>query len=133
MDRCLALTLDYLKTRKQFGKPIGSFQVLQHRAVDLWMLKEVSEHATNAGIRTAMAPGVPPAARAIAASSAKARVGEAALRLVNEAIQLHGAIGFTDEYDLALYSNRALAIAPFLGNAAEHRKRYADLKARSAA
>ena len=131
MDRALELTLEYLKTRKQFGKPIGAFQVLQHRTVDLWMLKEVSEHATTAAIRTASAPDVPAHARALAASSAKARVGEAALKIVNEAIQLHGAIGFTDEYDLALYANRALTIAPFLGNAAEHRQRYGDLKSRS--
>ena len=51
--------------------------------------------------------------------------------MANECVQLHGAIGFTDEYDLALYVNRALVIAPFLGNAAEHRQRYGDLRQRT--
>ncbi len=128
IDRSLDLTLDYLKTRKQFGKPIGAFQVLQHRAVDLWMLKEIATHATNAAVRRLMNPDLPASARAVAASSAKARVGEVALKVANETVQLHGAIGFTDEYDLGLYVNRILARAPFLGNAGEHRTRYGELR-----
>lgn len=130
MQRCLDLTLDYLKTRSQFGQQIGKFQVLQHRTVDLWMNKEVARHAFTASLATVMAPDVPPEARAQAASSAKARVAQTALNLGNDAIQLHGAIGFTDEYDLALYVNRAIAIAPYLGNAATHLKRYGDHKQR---
>ncbi len=128
MDRSLELTLDYLKVRKQFGQAIGSFQVLQHRAVDLWMQKEVAGHATEAAIKVLDSDGVTPAARAIAASSAKARVGEVALKMANETVQLHGAIGFTDEYDLGLYVNRMLAAVPYLGNAADHRKRYGELR-----
>jgi alkylation response protein AidB-like acyl-CoA dehydrogenase len=131
MDRELELTLEYLKTRKQFGKTIGSFQVLQHRTVDLWMHRQIAEHAFAASLKVVMAPNVPAAARQQAASSAKARVGRAALDLGNDCIQLHGAIGFTDEYDLALYANRALAIAPFGGNAADHLRRYGDLKQRN--
>lgn len=130
MERCLELTLDYLKTRSQFGQQIGKFQVLQHRAVDLWMNKEVARHALTASLNVMMAPNVPAAARAQAASSAKARIAQTALALGNDAIQLHGAIGFTDEYDLALYVNRAIAIAPYLGNAADHLKRYGALKQR---
>lgn len=128
MDRALELTLDYLKTRKQFGQAIGAFQVLQHRAVDLWMHKEVAGHATDAAVRLAGAPDVPPAARARAASGAKARVAQVALEMANETVQLHGAIGFTDEYDLGLYVNRTLALVPFLGNAAEHRARYGTFR-----
>ncbi|MEM8974798.1 MAG: acyl-CoA dehydrogenase family protein [Pseudomonadota bacterium] len=128
MDRSLELTLDYLKVRKQFGQAIGSFQVLQHRAVDLWMQKEVARHATEAAIKALDSESVTPTARAISASSAKARVGEVALKMANETVQLHGAIGFTDEYDLGLYVNRILAAAPYLGNAADHRKRYGELK-----
>ncbi len=128
MDRSLELTLDYLKVRKQFGQAIGSFQVLQHRAVDLWMQKEVAGHATEAAIKALDSDGVTPAARAIAASSVKARVGEVALKMANETVQLHGAIGFTDEYDLGLYVNRMLAAVPYLGNAADHRKRYGELR-----
>jgi alkylation response protein AidB-like acyl-CoA dehydrogenase len=130
MERSLELTLEYLKTRSQFGQQIGKFQVLQHRAVDLWMNKEVARHALTASINVMMALNVPPAARAQAASSAKARIGQTALALGNDAIQLHGAIGFTDEYDLALYVNRAITIAPYLGNAADHLKRYGELKQR---
>ena len=130
MERCLELTLEFLKTRSQFGQQIGKFQVLQHRAVDLWMNKEVARHALTASVATVIAPDVPAAARAQATSSAKARIGQTALHLGNDAIQLHGAIGFTDEYDLALYVNRAIAIAPYLGNAAEHLKRYGELKQR---
>ena len=133
MDRALDITLEYLKVRKQFGQAIGSFQVLQHRAVDLWMQKEVAGHATEAAITAVGSSGIGPAARAIAASSAKARVGEVALKMANETVQLHGAIGFTDEYDLGLYVNRILARVPYLGNAADHRKRYGDLKQQAGA
>jgi alkylation response protein AidB-like acyl-CoA dehydrogenase len=128
MERSLELTLEYLKTRKQFGQTIGSFQVLQHRSVDLWMKMEVARHALDAAIRRAMAPNVPARARTLAASSAKYRAAAEAHFITNECIQLHGAIGFTDEYDLGLYANRSLAIVPFLGNATEHRRRYGDLK-----
>ena len=131
MERELELTLDYLKTRKQFGKSIGSFQVLQHRTVDLWMHRQIAEHAFAASLNVIMAPEVPAASRQQAASSAKARVARTALDLGNDCIQLHGAIGFTDEYDLALYVNRSLAIAPFGGNAADHLKRYGELKQRN--
>jgi len=128
MERSVELTLDYLKTRKQFGQAIGSFQVLQHRSVDLWMKMQVSRHALDAAIRTAMAADVPAPARTRAASSAKYRAAAEAHFITNECIQLHGAIGFTDEYDLGLYANRSLAIVPFLGNATEHRRRYSTLK-----
>ena len=130
MDRALDITLEYLKVRKQFGQAIGSFQVVQHRAVDLWMQKEVAGHATQAAIRALDAGYGDTTARAIAASSAKARVGDVALKMANETVQLHGAIGFTDEYDLGLYVNRILASVPYLGNAADHRQRYGDLKQR---
>ncbi|MGI9424928.1 MAG: acyl-CoA dehydrogenase family protein [Hyphomicrobiaceae bacterium] len=133
MDRALELTLDYLKTREQFGQPIGSFQVLQHRAVDLWMQKEVADHATQAALRKVAAPDITVQARQLAASSAKARVGDVALHMANEAVQLHGAIGFTDEYDLGLYVNRTLARVPYLGNASEHRQRYGTLKHKAGA
>ena len=133
MDSMLNLTIDYLKTRKQFGRPIGSFQVLQHRTVDLWMHKEVADHATAAALRIVGDKNTSSIARSIAASSAKARVGEVALRMSNETVQLHGAIGFTDEYDLGLYVNRTLTLVPYLGNAAEHRARYGVLKRQAGA
>lgn len=125
-------TLDYLKTRKQFGRPIGSFQVLQHRAVDLYVQIELTAaalvHATD------LADGVDdPVALAVAASSAKARASEAALLVTREAVQMHGAIAYTQEHDVGLFLNRALTLAAALGNAAAHRRRYGLLISRQTA
>jgi alkylation response protein AidB-like acyl-CoA dehydrogenase len=127
MDSALALTLEYLRTRVQFGKPIGSFQALQHRAVDLYMQKELSRAALIAAIAALDDPACTPERRAAAASSAKARASQSALAICNEALQMHGAIGYTDEYDLGLYLNRALVLSAWLGNASVHRRRYASL------
>jgi alkylation response protein AidB-like acyl-CoA dehydrogenase len=127
MDRALELTLDYLRQRKQFGAPIGSFQALQHRAADIWMQRELSAAALDAAIQVHMNRSSSETDRAAAASSVKARTAHAAPLMCTEALQLHGAIGFTDEYELGIYINRALALAPWLGNAAAHRRRYAEL------
>ena len=118
-------TLDYLRTRVQFGKPIGSFQALQHRAVDMYVQKELSRATLGAALAAANEPGCTPERRAAAASSAKARASQAALAICKEALQMHGAIGYTDEYDLGLYFNRALVLSAWLGNAGAHRSRYA--------
>ena len=127
-ERMLEMTLEYLRTRQQFGKPIGSFQALQHRAVDLWIQGELAKAAVAAAERVLEDSSAAPVARSLAASSAKARAAEAALTIGKQAIQLHGAIGMTDEYDLALYFNRALTLSAWMGNAAEHRRRYAALR-----
>jgi alkylation response protein AidB-like acyl-CoA dehydrogenase len=126
-DRVIELTLDYLRQREQFGRPIGSFQALQHRAVDAWMELQLARAALDASIKVHLDPESSARARAAAASSVKYRASSAIPRICTSALQLHGAIGFTDEYDLGLYLNRALTLAPWLGNAAEHRRRYADL------
>ena len=127
MDSALDLTLDYLRTRVQFGKPIGSFQALQHRAVDMYIQKELSRAALLAAIAALDDPRCAPERRAAAASSVKARASQAALAICNEALQMHGAIGYTDEYDLGLYLNRALVLSAWLGNAGTHRRRYSML------
>ncbi len=127
MEGALDLTLEYLRTRVQFGKPIGSFQALQHRAVDLYIQKELTRAALNAACATLIEPGCTAERRAAAASGAKARASQAALAICNEALQMHGAIGFTDEYDLGLHLNRALVLSAWLGNAGAHRSRYAML------
>lgn len=127
MERCLEMTLEYLRTRKQFGKAIGSFQALQHRAVDLWMQKELARAAVAGAARVLDDPAADSRARALAASGAKARAAQAALLMITQSVQLHGAIGFTDEYDLGLYLNHALVLAAWMGNAAEHRRRYGEL------
>ena len=127
MESALDLTLEYLRTRVQFGKAIGSFQALQHRAVDLYIQKELSRAALNAAAAALDDPACTPERRAAAASSVKARASQAALAIGNEALQMHGAMGFTDEYDLGLYVNRALVLSAWLGNAAAHRRRYSSL------
>jgi alkylation response protein AidB-like acyl-CoA dehydrogenase len=126
MDRALEMSLDYLRTRVQFGKPIGAFQALQHRAVDLHIHRELAsavlEEALDVLDRNPAAP-----ARAAAASRVKARCADAATRITREAIQFHGAIGFTDEFDVGLYLKRALVLTAWLGGATWHRRRYARL------
>lgn len=124
--RMRAMTMDYLKTRVQFGKPIGSFQALQHRAVDLLIREELTCAALDSAIN-GFDSGADGARRASLASRAKARAAEAAIWTAREAIQMHGGIGVTDEYDLGLYVNRVLALAPWLGNAGTHRLRFLDL------
>ena len=126
MGRALEMTLDYLKTRVQFGKPIGSFQALQHRAVDLHIHREIA----GAVLEEALAQldrDPDPATRAAIASRVKARCADAAGKITRETIQMHGAIGFTDEFDAGLYLNRALTLTAWLGSATAHRRRYARL------
>ena len=133
MDRALELTLEYLRTRKQFGRAIGSFQALQHRAVDIWIQKELARAAVGAAVRALDDPKADARTQSAAASGAKARAAQAALALCKEALQMHGAIGYTDEYDLGLYFNRALALSAWLGNAADQRRRYGEFTGEAAA
>ena len=128
MDRALEMSLDYMKTRVQFGKPIGSFQALQHRAADLYIQQQLSS-AVLEEVLYALDQNPDARARATQASRVKARCSDAGLRITREAIQIHGAIGFTDEYDAGLYLKRALVLSAWLGNAALHRRRYARLAA----
>ena len=126
MDRALEMSLEYLKTRVQFGKPIGAFQALQHRAVDLYIHKELASAVLDEALGL-LDRGPDARTRAALASRVKARCADAALRVTREAIQLHGAIGFTDEYDAGLYLKRALTLAAWLGHPTWHRRRYAAL------
>ncbi len=126
MTRALDMSLDYMRTRVQFGKPIGSFQALQHRAVDLHIQRELASAVVDEALATLdRRPDV--ATRAMLASRAKARSADAGLRITREAIQIHGAIGFTDEYDAGLYLKRVMVLAAWLGNASWHRRRYGTL------
>lgn len=126
MGKVLEMTLEYLKIRVQFGKPIGSFQALQHRAVDLYIQKELSKAVLGEAL-VALGDGTDSPARCSAASRAKARCSDAALLICREGVQMHGAIGFSDEYDLGLYLNQALVLSAWLGNSAYHRHRYATI------
>ena len=118
-------TLEYLKTRVQFGKPIGANQALQHRMVDAYIDVELSAACLRDVLDQYERGGTDLAALA---SRAKARCADVAVRLTRLAIQFHGAIGFTDEFDIGLYWKRALHLSSWLGGAAAHRSRYMRLQ-----
>lgn len=123
MERALDITLDYLRVREQFGRPIGSFQALQHMAVDDHIEIELTRSLLY---QTCRAFDENRGNRAMAAA-VKARAAKAALAVTKSTIQLHGAIGFTDEHDIGLYLRRAMALAPQYGNPAAQAARYAAL------
>lgn len=128
MEKGLALAVDYLGTREQFGRPIGSFQALQHRAVNDHVDIELTRSLLYQ-VCAAMDQGR--GNRAMAAA-VKARASDAALSVTKSMVQMHGAIGFTDEYDAGLYLRRAMVLSAQYGNAAHHRRRYARLSAAAA-
>ena len=117
--RSLAITLDYVRTRVQFGKAIGSFQALQHRLVDAFAQIELASATVEECLREDVQPHP-----GIGASRSKARCAQAAQDATRLAIQLHGAMGNTDECDVGLYFKRALALNASLGSASAHRRRY---------
>ena len=126
MQAALQMALSYMRTRVQFGKPIGSFQALQHKAADLYVQQELARAVLDDAVRELDSTGSTEE-RAKLASRCKARSSDAGLRITREAIQLHGAIGFTDEYDAGLYLKRALVLSGWLGNSSAHRRRFARL------
>ena len=125
MDQAFALTLEYLRTRQQFGKLIGSFQALQHRAADLNLQLALTRASVGAAAEVLDNPSTTVPERQAAVSGAKARAAEAAMLLTRQAVQLHGGIGYTDEADIGLYLRKAMTLANQFGSAAAHRKRYA--------
>lgn len=123
MSRALDMTVDYMKMRKQFGKPIATFQALKHRAVHKWVEVQIAK----AGLGDALASVQAGDDLARQASRVKARCSQAALSITRECIQFHGAIGYTDEYDIGLYFKRAMVLSAWLGNSSVHLNRYLDL------
>lgn len=120
-----AITLDYLKSRKQFGSPIGSFQVLQHRAVD--MLIELEQSRSMAMYATMMLDNNEVEERERAISAAKLQIGQSAKAIGHQSIQLHGAIGMTMEYSVGHYFKRVAMIDKLLGDSQHHLRRLAEL------
>jgi alkylation response protein AidB-like acyl-CoA dehydrogenase len=123
-SEAFAITSEYLKTRKQFGQPIGGFQALQHRAAKLFTELELTRSCVLAAL-----DALDRNDKRIAeyASLAKARAAETLHLASNEMVQLHGGIGMTDEHDAGLYLKRARVAEALYGNAAFHRDRYASL------
>lgn len=119
-------TVEYLKTREQFGAPIGSFQVLQHRAVDMFNALELSRALVYRAAETISASD-DATNRARAASAAKVQVGRAGRLIGQQAIQLHGGMGMTDELSVSHYFKRLTMIGTLFGDADYHLKRYTAL------
>lgn len=126
-EAAFALTLAYLGQRRQFDRPLAAFQVLQHRMADL-KIQLVLARASVTAAAAELDGGADEHARARATSRAKARASDVALLVGREAIQLHGAIGYTDEYDAGLYLRRAMVLAGQYGSAHDHRRRFAALE-----
>ena len=122
MERVLEITVEYAKTRKQFGKPIGQFQAVQHLCADMLVFTESSRSAACYAA-WALQEGAPDARTAV--SVAKSYAGDACRETINRGIQVHGGMGFTWENDLHLYYRRAKASEIAFGDAAFHRERIA--------
>ncbi len=116
-------TVEHLKTREQFGVPIGSFQGLKHRAARLFMETELSRSAVMAAARAADADDT-----AALVSLAKARCSDAFAEIANEGVQMFGGVGMTDEYDIGFYMKRARVAEMTFGDSAWHRDRWASLR-----
>ncbi|HAY07516.1 MAG TPA: acyl-CoA dehydrogenase family protein [Hyphomonas sp.] len=121
-----AMTVEYSKTRKQFGTPIGKFQVLQHRMVDMFMEAEQSVSMTY---MATLKLGEDDVTRKKAASATKVRIGQAGRFVGQSAIQIHGGMGMTDELAIGHYFKRLTIIDSEFGNVDHHLKRYTDLSA----
>ncbi len=117
-------TVSYLKEREQFGAKIGSFQALQHRAALMFIELELCQSAV---MQALSAVDEAPEQLPLLASLAKARLNEAARLITNEAVQMHGGIGVTDEFDIGLFLKRARVTMQWLGDSGYHRDRYARL------
>jgi len=124
MTEAVDRTVAYLRERRQFGVAIGSFQALKHRAARLYIELELSRSTVMAAARAIdeRSPEAP-----LVVSLAKARLSDAYCLAANEAVQLHGGIGMTDEHDIGLFLKRARACEMTFGDAAHHRDRFAAL------
>jgi pimeloyl-CoA dehydrogenase small subunit len=124
MEAMHAMTLEYLKTRQQFGKPIGQNQVLQHRAAE--MLIALEQGRSLAMLAAMMVDEPDPAEREYNIAMAKVGVGQASRFVAQNAIQLHGGIGMTEEYAVGHYFRRAMVIEHMFGDPAHHLSRLAE-------
>ena len=122
MQRTLDLTVEYAKMRKQFGKPIGMFQAVQHQCADMYLETESSRSAAYYAA-WALEENVPEAS--VAVSIAKVYASDAGRTVGNRGIQVHGGMGFTWENDVHLYYRRAKASETAFGDSTFHRERIA--------
>lgn len=123
-DEVFGRTVAYLKERKQFGRPIGGFQALQHRAAQLYCDIELTRAIVLKALRAVQAD---PIQARVLASQAKARACATANRAVQEGVQMHGGIGMTDELDIGLFMKRARVLQELFGDSGFHAARVATL------
>ena len=123
MTAANALTLDYIKTRQQFGRPIGKFQVLQHRMADMMMAEQQARSMTLLAVDAVVSWSPERTAKAV--SAAKVAISDAAQTVGRGAIQLHGGMGMTIEYAAGHYFRRLTALEKMFGDASFHLERYA--------
>jgi alkylation response protein AidB-like acyl-CoA dehydrogenase len=124
LDKCLALTVEYTRTRHQFGGPIGRFQALQHRMVD--MLTRIEQARSLVFLAASRCEGADAAARESALSAAKVLISDAARFVGQQAVQLHGGMGVADEMNVSHYFKRLLAAELRFGGSDAHLDRFAD-------
>jgi alkylation response protein AidB-like acyl-CoA dehydrogenase len=129
MQTLLEKTLEYTKVRQQFGRPLSANQVIRHRLADMAMQ---CDEARSIALRAALMTDAEPVARSRAASGAKAKIGKCARFVAEQAVQLHGAMGVTEELDIGSYFKRLLAFDTLFGGSAHHYRRHAALGGRAA-
>ena len=129
MQTLLDKTLEYTKVRQQFGRPLSANQVIRHRLADMAMQ---CDEARSIALRAALMADAEPAVRSRAASGAKAKIGKCARFVAEQAVQLHGAMGVTEELDIGSYFKRLLAFDTLFGGSAHHYRRHAALGGRVA-
>jgi alkylation response protein AidB-like acyl-CoA dehydrogenase len=127
MQIMLDMTLDYTKIRQQFGRPLAANQVIRHRLADMAMQ---CDEARSMALRAALMADAEPVVRGRAASGAKAKIGKCARFVAEQAVQLHGAMGVTEELDIGSYFKRLLAFDTMFGGSAHHYRRHAALGGR---
>jgi alkylation response protein AidB-like acyl-CoA dehydrogenase len=128
MQTLLDTTLEYTKLRKQFGRPLSTNQVIRHRLADMAMQ---CDEARSMALRAALMVDAEPVARGRAASGAKAKIGKCARFVAEQSVQLHGAMGVTEELDIGSYFKRLLAFDTMFGGSAHHYRRHAALGGRA--
>ena len=124
-DEVFGRTVAYLKERKQFGRPIGEFQALQHRAAQLYIEIEITRAAVLKGLQALDGDAVKAAA---AVAVAKARAGATATRAVQEGVQMHGGMGMTDQFDIGFFMKRARVCEELFGDANYHADQLARMR-----
>jgi len=124
-QECLHRTMDYIKQRTQFGRPIGSFQALQHRAAELFADIELAKSIV---LKALQAMDAEDDAAPLLVAAAKAKLGRTAQRAAQEAIQMHGGVGVTDEFDIGFFLKRVRVADALYGDANFHTDRFARMR-----